>query len=73
MPRKILKRIKKRINPFGKTIEGISRVRTKVKQSRMISNVARQNVKKKYPTGGREGMQEMFTKERKRLKRAIKK
>ena len=72
MPRKILKKIKKRINPFGKTIEGYSRIGTKIKQKKLISNVARQNVKKKYPRGGREGMQQAFNTERRRLTKAIK-
>jgi len=72
MPRKILKRIARYASPFAKTIEGVSRIRTRIKKNRMISSVARQHVKKKYPRGGREGMQSQFIKERRRLKKAIK-
>lgn len=59
-------------NPIEKVISGYSKIGTAIKKNKLIENVARQNTKKKYPTGGREGMQEMYTKELKRLRKSTK-
>jgi len=72
MPRKILKTIARHASPWAKSIEGYSKIRTAYKKSKMITSVAEQNVRKKYPRGGREGMQEMLVKERRALVKKLK-
>ena len=71
--------IKKSVNEsptmerIGKGIRGYYGIKTAIGRQKLIENIARRNVNKKYRGAGQGALQEMFINEVKRLKDELKK